>query len=199
MLDGARSSPLTGDGISADAIATPLIRTSYREMLTEARAIPTPLVACACGSLSTSKMCRPERASAAETLTAVVDFPTPPFWFAMAITRPIGPPLIRWCRGSSLRVSRLAGRTDLPAERTFQRNARASRIGGWGRPRLGELHHRAAHTAWQLGVKNPQFAAPEQHAGALAGVYFPANSRSLEQHCLSADPHEGERELAQRR
>ena len=28
MLDGATSSPATGDGISAEAIATPLIRTS---------------------------------------------------------------------------------------------------------------------------------------------------------------------------
>src|SRR2546426_4317323 len=89
ILDGARSSPFTGDGISAEAMATPLMRTSYSEMPTDAREIPTPLVACACGSLSTSKTCVPETASAADTLTAVVDFPTPPFWFAKAMTRPL--------------------------------------------------------------------------------------------------------------
>src|SRR2546427_310448 len=78
ILDGARSSPFTGDGISAEAIATPLMRTSYSEVPTDARETPTPLVACACGSLSTSKTCVPERARAADTLTAGVDFPPDP-------------------------------------------------------------------------------------------------------------------------
>src|SRR2546428_10635038 len=110
ILDGARSSPFTGDGISAEAMATPLMRTSYSEMPPDAREIPTPLVACACGSLSTSKTCVPERARAADTLTAVVDFPTPPFWFAMAMTRPIDQTPLSVVPAISLRTFRLTER-----------------------------------------------------------------------------------------
>ena len=39
-----------------------------------------------CGSASTSKTFNPELANATPRLTAVVVFPTPPFWLAMAIT-----------------------------------------------------------------------------------------------------------------
>src|SRR5439155_12698508 len=45
---------------------------------------PNELVAFACGSRSISKMRWPSSASAAPRLTAVVVFPTPPFWFASA-------------------------------------------------------------------------------------------------------------------
>src|SRR5690606_30175161 len=41
---------------------------------------PTPLLALACGSRSTSSILR-RSDSAADKFTAVVVFPTPPFWF----------------------------------------------------------------------------------------------------------------------
>ena len=53
------------------------------------RATPTPLVALPCGSASTSRTRFSAIASAAERLTAVVVLPTPPFWFAIAMTRAI--------------------------------------------------------------------------------------------------------------
>src|SRR5581483_4160517 len=48
---------------------------------------PRPVVALACGSRSTSSVRKPSSASAAPRLMAVVVLPTPPFWFATAITR----------------------------------------------------------------------------------------------------------------
>src|SRR6267378_3686156 len=50
-----------------------------------------PLVAFPCGSRSTSSTRRSETASDAARLTAVVVFPTPPFWFAIARTSAISP------------------------------------------------------------------------------------------------------------
>ena len=47
---------------------------------------PKPEEVFACGSASTSKTLNPELANATPRLTAVVVFPTPPFWLAMAIT-----------------------------------------------------------------------------------------------------------------
>src|ERR1051325_11441408 len=47
---------------------------------------PTPLVALACGSRSNSNTRRPAAAMQAARFTAVVVFPTPPFWLATAIT-----------------------------------------------------------------------------------------------------------------
>ena len=47
---------------------------------------PRPEVAFACGSRSTTSACSPASARHAARLTAVVVFPTPPFWFAIAKT-----------------------------------------------------------------------------------------------------------------
>src|ERR1700680_4819917 len=49
--------------------------------------MPSPLVVLPCGSMSTSRTRRPISASAAPRLTAVVLFPTPPFWLTIAMTR----------------------------------------------------------------------------------------------------------------
>src|SRR5216683_1907153 len=57
----------------------------------ESRATPTPLVAFPWGSRSTSSTRRSETASDAARLTAVVVFPTPPFWFAIARTSAMSP------------------------------------------------------------------------------------------------------------
>ena len=51
-----------------------------------ARETPRPEVALACGSASSSRTFLPSRASEAARLMAVVVLPTPPFWFASAIT-----------------------------------------------------------------------------------------------------------------
>src|SRR5687768_16199372 len=47
--------------------------------------MPAPEVALPCGSASTSNTLLPHVAITAARLTAVVVFPTPPFWFATAI------------------------------------------------------------------------------------------------------------------
>ena len=49
--------------------------------------MPHPMVALPCGSLSISRTLRWVAASDAARLTVVVVLPTPPFWFATAITR----------------------------------------------------------------------------------------------------------------
>src|SRR2546422_2628575 len=199
ILDGARSSPFTGDGISAEAMATPLMRTSYSEVPTDARETPTPLVACACGSLSTSKTCVPERARAADTLTAVVDFPTPPFWFAMAMTRPIDQTPHSVVPAISLRTSRQTERKSLEAQRTFHGHSRPSRVGRRRGSDLGDFHHRPAHATRQLCVMDPPLAASEQRRGAPAWIDFPPHPRALEQNGLPAHAHEGEGEFTQGR
>ena len=48
---------------------------------------PQPMVALPCGSRSISSTRRRVAASEAARFTAVVVLPTPPFWFAMAMTR----------------------------------------------------------------------------------------------------------------
>src|SRR5439155_24396647 len=53
------------------------------------RSMPTPLVELPCGSASMSSVFRSAVASEAARFTAVVVFPTPPFWLAIAITRDI--------------------------------------------------------------------------------------------------------------
>src|SRR5580698_10248807 len=53
------------------------------------RAKPSPPVELACGSQSTSNTRHSAAASEAAKLIDVVVFPTPPFWFAMAMTRDI--------------------------------------------------------------------------------------------------------------
>jgi hypothetical protein len=54
--------------------------------------IPMPLVAFPCGSRSTSRTRRSARARYVERLMTVVVLPTPPFWFAQAITTPTQQP-----------------------------------------------------------------------------------------------------------
>ena len=49
---------------------------------------PSPEVELACGSQSTTKTRQSAAASEAARLIAVVVFPTPPFWFAIAMIRP---------------------------------------------------------------------------------------------------------------
>src|SRR3954469_10239171 len=56
------------------------------------RAAPRPLVAFPCGSRSTRRTRFSATASEAARFTAVVVFPTPPFWFAIARTDPIQEP-----------------------------------------------------------------------------------------------------------
>src|SRR5437588_12928762 len=51
--------------------------------------MPTPLVELPCGSASMSSVLRSAAAREAARWTAVVVLPTPPFWFAIAITRDI--------------------------------------------------------------------------------------------------------------
>src|SRR5947208_752009 len=53
------------------------------------RSMPTPLVELPWGSASMSSVLRSAVASEAARFTAVVVLPTPPFWFAIAITRDI--------------------------------------------------------------------------------------------------------------
>src|SRR5271166_1775561 len=50
---------------------------------------PRPLVEFDCGSQSTSRVLTSAAAKEAARLMAVVVFPTPPFWLATAITRPM--------------------------------------------------------------------------------------------------------------
>src|SRR5207302_5384159 len=52
--------------------------------------MPTPLVELPWGSRSTSRMMRPREARAADRLTAVLVFPTPPFWLTIANVFPVG-------------------------------------------------------------------------------------------------------------
>src|SRR5271169_3036830 len=59
---------------------------------------PSPLVEFDCGSQSTSSVLTSAAASEAARLMAVVVLPTPPFWLATAMTRPMI--LFSWCCGS---------------------------------------------------------------------------------------------------
>src|SRR5437870_5734658 len=168
-------------------------------MPTDARGIPMPLVACACGSPSTSKTCIPETASAAERLTAVVDLPTPPFWFAIAITRPINQTLIRgWC-GSSLRAFRLTGRNSLFSQRPLHGHSRSPWVCGRSRENLGNLHQGPPHPARQLHRKDPHFSATEEGCGAPARFYFSSDRGPFEQDRLATRPDERKGKLSQRR
>src|SRR5438093_1061424 len=168
-------------------------------MPTDARGIPMPLVACACGSSTTSKTCIPETASAAERLTAVVDLPTPPFWFAIAITRPINQTLIRGRCGSSLRAFRLTGRNSLFSQRPLHGHSRSPWVCGRSREDLGNLHQGPPHPARQLHRKDPHFSATEEGCGAPARFYFSSDRGPFEQHRLATRPDERKGKLRQRR
>jgi len=66
-------------------IASELARTSYMDRWSD-RTSRKLIDELACGSRSTSSVLRPRIARAAARLMAVVVFPTPPFWFATAMT-----------------------------------------------------------------------------------------------------------------
>ena len=66
-------------------------KTSYVPRSTVRVAMPTPLVALPCGSMSMSRVGRSATATLAAAFTLVVVLPTPPFWLAIAYTRPIIP------------------------------------------------------------------------------------------------------------
>src|SRR5271166_3550839 len=55
---------------------------------------PSPLVEFDCGSQSTSSVLTSAAASEAARLMAVVVLPTPPFWLATAMTRPMNGSLL---------------------------------------------------------------------------------------------------------
>ena len=99
---------------------------------------PRPEVALACGSRSTRSTLRSRAARAAPRLIAVVVFPTPPFWLAMAMTRPmVNPNVPRGTLPDPCRLSLVAtrrppsGRPRWPAGaiRGPSRRARAGRPG----------------------------------------------------------------------
>src|SRR3989442_15709795 len=71
-------------------MGSPEIRMSYTDIRRSALETPTPLVELPCGSRSTRRMTRPSAARAADRLTAVVVFPTPPFWLTIANVFPVG-------------------------------------------------------------------------------------------------------------
>src|SRR2546421_11124890 len=157
-------------------------------MPTDAREIPMPLVACACGSPSTSKTCIPDKASAAERLTAVVDLPPPPFWFAIAITRPINQTLIRGRCGSSLRAFRLTGRNSLFSQRPLHGYSRSPWVCERRREDLGNLHQGPPHPARQLHRNDPHFSATEEGCATPTRCYFSCDRGPFEQHRLATRP-----------
>jgi hypothetical protein len=74
-------------GTSAAASSASPSSTSVIEARRLRLSTPQPIVALPCGSQSSSSTLRCVAASDAARLTAVVVLPTPPFWFATAMTR----------------------------------------------------------------------------------------------------------------
>ena len=60
---------------------------SYTVFSSDSLSTPRPLVVFPCGSMSIVRTFLPFSARHADKLIAVVDLPTPPFWFAIAIIR----------------------------------------------------------------------------------------------------------------
>ncbi len=79
-------SPSGAETIASAADSSPS-NTSQAERSRLILSMPQPIVALPCGSMSISRMRRCVAASDAARLTQVVVFPTPPFWFAIAIMR----------------------------------------------------------------------------------------------------------------
>ena len=67
-------------------VALPSPRTSAIDRSTVPRLMPRPTVRFACASMSTHRTWKPCSASDPARLMAVVVLPTPPFWFAIAMT-----------------------------------------------------------------------------------------------------------------
>src|SRR5262245_36406685 len=85
MRDGASARFGIGERTTISGNATPSESTSYIERST-ARTSVYDIEESACGSRSISSVRWPRMARAAARLIAVVVFPTPPFWFAIAMT-----------------------------------------------------------------------------------------------------------------
>src|SRR5688572_4809168 len=86
---------LTAGSAIASYVLRPITVCSRKEMLLFA-----------CGSRSISNTLRPRMARAAARFTAVVVFPTPPFWFAMATIKSTAPPRrVGVCRSQSSKGS----------------------------------------------------------------------------------------------
>src|SRR2546421_5791845 len=103
-LAGSSMKSPSATGTSAAASSDSPSSTSQAPRSTFALSMPLPMVALPCGSRSMSSTRRLVAAREAARLTAVVVLPTPPFWFAMAMTRFMGrqctspPPRGRWMR-----------------------------------------------------------------------------------------------------
>src|SRR5947209_5001953 len=83
MVEGRTESLSTGVGWMASDAAVPP-RISYVPNLIAERSSPAPVVALPWGSRSTRRTRDPASARHAPRLTAVVVFPTPPFWLLSA-------------------------------------------------------------------------------------------------------------------
>src|SRR5262245_61174251 len=78
--------------------------------------MPRPVLALPCGSMSMRRMLLPQAASAVPRLIAVVVLPTPPFWLAIATTRPS-------CGGLGLTITRTADSSQLDHDSVRLRQA----------------------------------------------------------------------------
>ena len=86
LVGSSQKLPSTTGTMACSAVQSPS-STSQLPSCTLAFSTPQPMVALPCGSRSTSSTRRCVAASEAARFTAVVVLPTPPFWFATAITR----------------------------------------------------------------------------------------------------------------
>src|SRR5690606_21733328 len=89
MVAGATHSVSMAVGRRTLSNGSSCTSTSYMHCSQAALSTPAPLVALPCGSRSIKSTLAPSTAKYAAKLTAVVLFPTPPFWFTMAMTRPM--------------------------------------------------------------------------------------------------------------
>src|SRR5919206_1474355 len=132
--------------------------------------MPSPRVAFACGSTSASSVLQPASAMQAATLTAVVVFPTPPFWLAIAYTVPME---------ATTLATRTVGRGLAASERPLERHSGAARkaIGG-GRDLADEYERRRAG-AWirldraDLRRREAQVRGCEPAGLGLGGIEVP--------------------------
>src|SRR6202163_866839 len=83
---------------------------------------PTPVVVFPCGSMSTTSTRRPSRARDAPRLTAVVDFPTPPFWLTIAITRAVV------CSVTTNEAELTSGRVEMLVDVAFSTRGEKARL-----------------------------------------------------------------------
>src|ERR1035437_7790298 len=91
------------------------------ECVTRATLIPRPTDRFACASMSTQSTLRPLSASAPAILMVVVVLPTPPFWFAIAITLATGVSPRSECWNSSRTTAgRRLGSTELASDCDWQ-------------------------------------------------------------------------------